>query len=765
MKKLTAIIAILLALPLTLLANDWKSYMSYHNATMNLPIGNKVYTLARGSLFSYTNGATTVKTYSKSTGLSSTNITHMAYCEDLHKLVLVYSDYNIDILGTNDSIINIPQYKNSGFTDKTINDLTISGNEAFLSTNFGLVVINLKKAEYTNAYEIGMKVRSAAADEDRYYVLGPKGIYTGERKKNLLEASNWVQRSTSWPAKFITFNGGIYALYTNGLYSMDTETFAVKRLVSIDYSYYSSYGHDIVIGNKNEIVVFDENEESKKYSIPNDFAYLTSDGTRLWASRKLNGLQAYTIEGDTLKEAGTPVIPDSPIRNYFSEMNYTPEGKLLIAGGALAYNGITSYEGTIMAYKDGKWTNFSEDSIKIKTTIAFTNVTAVAEDPNDANHHFATSADGGLYEFRNAKFVKNYNCDNSPIKSLLPKSPSYLKYNRLTGAKFDSKSNLWMFNDGADTTVLVLTPDQKWKYFYFESLKNYPTFDKFIFDDRGWVWMTHRRWAGTYYPGIACLNYNGTIDNKVDDKFTFCSTFTNQNGTTTTISLLYDAVFDRKGQMWIGTDQGVFILQDPSKIFSGNVTFHQPIIPRNDGTNYADYLLEGVAVKAICVDGANRKWIGTTDNGLYLVSEDGLEIIHHFTCEDSPLLSNSILSLAIDPESGLVMIGTDKGLVSYRSDATEPSSTLKESNIKVFPNPVRPEYEGLIRVTGFTHDADVKIATTSGIVIAQGKSLGGTFTWDGRDGSGNRVATGIYHVIGSDADGKKGIVAKILIVK
>jgi hypothetical protein len=766
MKKLFLTL-VTLVLSLAAAGNDWNAYMSYHNVTSNIPVGNKIYALAGGSLFSYTFGDSKVQTYSKFLGLSGANITNIAYCEEEQAFLLVYDDYNIDILGTNDSITNIPQYKNASFSDKTINDVTVMGHEAFLSTSFGVIVINLKKAEFTNVYELGTNVRTAIGDDDRIFARVADGILAGDRSDNLLDKSNWkTWSSTSKPLRFMNYNGGVYALYGDGLYGFDTETFKVRMVCKGVYSSYCPYGKNLVLQSTSKIGVVDEDEKAAITDISNDFASLSSDGTYLWASRKSKGLQPFTIDADTLKPASDPVIPNSPIRNYFSDIQYTDYNKLLVAGGALSYYGKTYYEGTVMSYQDGLWTNFSEDSISKKTGTPYINITSVAEDPNDRNHHFASSADGGLYEYRNGVFQKLYNCDNSPISSIYPNNANLrLRYNRLTGAKYDAKGNLWMFNNLVDTVVRVLTPDMKWKSFYLESVKEYPTFDHYIFDSRGWVWMTHRRWAGTYSAGIACLNYNGTLDNKADDKFTFCTTFTNQNGTTTTISLLYNAVFDQNDQLWIATDQGVFVLEKPSNIFSSSVTFRQPLVPRNDGTNYADYLLEGVAVRTIVVDGANRKWIGTDNNGLYLVSEDGTEILEHFTMENSSLLSDCILSLAISPVDGLLMIGTDLGLVSYRADATPPAETLSESNIKVFPNPVRPEYEGKIRVTGFVKDSDVKITTATGMVVTQGTSLGGTFVWDGCDSQGKRVATGVYYVVGSDSEGKNGVVAKVLVVK
>ncbi len=751
-------------------ADDWRSYLSFHEVTQALPINGRVYSLASGGLFTYAYGDSTVQTYSKSTGLSSTDITHMAYCEELGVMVVAYADYNIDIIDTNDSILNIPQYKNSAFTDKTINDLTVSGKHAFLATNFGVVEIDLERAEYTNAYETGFTVNTAIADDDYVYAFSRNGVYVGERTANLLEKANWQRKSLEAFSKVVLYNDTIYGLLSRGLYRIDSGADKLTSLASGRFLYLSSYGHDLVFGNRTGVNILDNSGEITSYSGDSDFSYAATDDTHLWAARGWGGLQAFTLATDSTGEpsltaAMEGVTPNSPMRNYFSQIHFTPAGRLLVAGGALSYSGKTWYEGTVMAYDHGRWVNFPSDSIEIKTGLQYSNITSVTEDPNDPTHHFASSATTGVYEYRNGQFVALYNQTNSPITSIYPRLASSRLYNRITGLTYDPLGNLWMFNNQVDTIIRVVTPQGRWIALYQEQIKGYPTFDKYLFDSRGWVWITHRRWAGTFLAGIACLNYNNTLSNPRDDRFSFCTTFTDQNSNTITVGLLYDAAFDHNDHLWIGTDQGVLILEDPTTIFNTTQTFHRPLIPRNDGTNYADYLLEGVPVKCIAVDGANRKWLGTTNNGLYLVSEDGLQVIEHFTTDNSPLLSNSILSLAIEPETGLVMIGTDQGLVSYRGDATEPADELKESNIKVFPNPVRPNYTGKIRITGFTADSDIKITTTSGQVVAQGTSLGGTFVWDGRNKAGDRVATGVYFVVASDSEAKNGVVAKILMVR
>ena len=188
-------------------------------------------------------------------------------------------------------------------------------------------------------------------------------------------------------------------------------------------------------------------------------------------------------------------------------------------------------------------------------------------------------------------------------------------------------------------------------------------------------------------------------------------------------------------------------------------------MPRNDGTSLADFLLDGQQINAIAIDGGNRKWIGTETNGIYLLSPDGLETIQHFTEENSPLPSNSISSIAIHPKNGKIFIGTMKGLVSYQSEVTAGETSFDYDNVYAYPNPVHPNYSGLITVTGLMTDSDIKITNVSGKLIYEGSSNGGKFTWNGRNMQGNRVASGVYFVMAANKEGKEGIVTKIMFIR
>ncbi len=187
-------------------------------------------------------------------------------------------------------------------------------------------------------------------------------------------------------------------------------------------------------------------------------------------------------------------------------------------------------------------------------------------------------------------------------------------------------------------------------------------------------------------------------------------------------------------------------------------------MPRNDGTSYADYLLSGVTISNIAIDGGNRKWFGTNGAGVFLISADNLEQIHNFTKENSKLISDYVTSLAINQQSGEVFFLSDEGLCSYLSDATEPSEDMDKDDVWAYPNPVTADYTGLITVTGLSYDADVKITSPNGALIAEGRSNGGQFTWDGCDKNGRRVASGVYMVITATSEGKKGTVCKIAII-
>jgi hypothetical protein len=219
---------------------------------------------------------------------------------------------------------------------------------------------------------------------------------------------------------------------------------------------------------------------------------------------------------------------------------------------------------------------------------------------------------------------------------------------------------------------------------------------------------------------------------------------------------------DKNGVIWAGTEQGPLLFYNTANVFEDSYTCTRVKIPRYDGTIDADYLLKSDKITAIAIDGANRKWIGTESSGLYLLSENGQETIEHFLSTNSPLLSNNIMSLAINPESGEVFIGTSAGLVSYQSDAVEADTEFQD--VHAYPNPVRENFNGIITITGLVDNTQVKITDIHGNLISQTQSNGGIATWDAKDVHGRKVNTGIYLVICANQDGTQSAITKIMVI-
>ena len=218
-----------------------------------------------------------------------------------------------------------------------------------------------------------------------------------------------------------------------------------------------------------------------------------------------------------------------------------------------------------------------------------------------------------------------------------------------------------------------------------------------------------------------------------------------------------------ENNLWIGTDQGPFMIEK-SSILNNEAALIQVKVPRNDGTDYADYLLAGVCITSIAIDGGGRKWFASNGNGVYLISADNMTQIQHFTTDNSKLLSNNVLSVAINQTTGEVFFGTEKGLCSFISDATQTNTEMTKDNVWAYPNPVNPEYTGPITITGLTMNADIKILASNGAVVNEGRSNGGTYVWDGCDKKGRRVASGVYMVATATNTGEKGTVCKIAII-
>ena len=649
-----------------LLHAQWKAYLSYYDPTEIVEgEGKTIYVLASGGLYSYDRSDQSLTTYDKISGLSDCGIAHIGWSQKASRLVIVYDDYNIDLLAPNGDVVNMTDYQNYSTTDtKTVNGVDVNGSMAYLSTAFGIVALNVADAEITNTYRLGFSVNYAYVKDGYLYAASAaNGLYRGKLTDNLLDKANWTR-----------------------------------------------------VGN-----------------------FTAKPGT----------------VSDDLKALVKTLQPGGPKYNYFGFLKMHG-GKLYSCNGTMNIN-----PGCIQVLNNSEW-SFFQDDMATQTGINYQDVFCLDIDPRDNSHVMAGSREG-LYEFRNGQFVKLWNSDNSLIESFNKKSKDYeLVY----GVMYDKDGNLWALNSQAPTqSILEYTKDGEWKSFPHEELMKL----KYLFpepqslgslkgmmtDSRGLVWFVNDHWTVpsfyAYQTGTNALNsYQGP--------------FVNEDGTSLDITSCKCIAEDKDNNMWIGTNIGPFMLET-DQITAAHPILTQVKVPRNDGTNYADYLLSGVNIQSIVVDKNNRKWFGTNGNGLYLIAADNITTLAHFTKTNSKLLSDNILSLALNDATGELFIGTDQGLCSYTGNFSDASNGMTKDNVWAYPNPVKPDYTGAITITGLENGSNVKIVTSNGVLVNEGTASNGEYKWYGINRDGKRVASGIYMVEVATSEGEKGVVCKIAIVR
>lgn len=751
----------------------WRTHFAYNSVSQIAQSDNKVFALSEGSLFSIDKEDQGMEFYSKMNGLSDNNITNIAYDAQNKQLLIVYANGNMDLMSSG-GVINIPDLYNKQLgSSKTINHIMFNGNNAYLSSNFGVMLLNLSKAEIADTYYLGtngseVKVLSTAVQGSFLYAMSGTTIYKGAlNEPNLVNYEFWTTLS-GLPGggdlnKIASFANKLILMRGNKLYLQESNQSWSPLFPEISATDFSVSNNKMIIGDGSSIYLVDES--FKMNAIPSVAETYDSefDAARnvYWLAGKAKGVISMNVTN-----IATPEIknyqPLGPITNAPWQITFSGQKMFVVQGGRWEIQ--YQRPGYVMIYENGIWTNIGPEAIKQQTGKDPYDFMNVAVDPADNSHFFIPSYGTGLYEFKNNQFSQWYNHLNSTLQTLIPGAP--LDYIRLDGAIFDKDGNLFVSNTNVSAAIKVLMKDGTWKQLTYPHAAK-PTLGRIMISKQN----PNQKWVPSvrYDPGILIFDDNGTITDQSDDKSTYFSAFVypeTDNGQTYTVSIspafVYEIVEDKNNVIWVGTDLGPFLFYNTSKVFDPDYTCSRVKIPRNDGTGYADYLLQNEKIKSIAIDGANRKWLGTETSGVYLMSENGQETIQHFTTQNSPLLSNDIFTIAIHPTTGEVFFGTGRGIVSYQSDALEGAAEF--SNVHAYPNPVREGYTGIITITGLVKDTQIKITDVNGNLICETVSNGGLATWDGKDVHGRKVSTGIYLAIGVSSDGTQSTITKIMVI-
>lgn len=472
--------------------------------------------------------------------------------------------------------------------------------------------------------------------------------------------------------------------------------------------------------------------------------------TGLWWTRNDAGLLAcYTLADDgtrTYKTEG--VLPDGPASNHFYRL-YMHGGKLYSVGGFWAQERDGGYGGEVHVWNGQNWSEFEQPTSQ---TIGhrYIDLLCMDFDPKKEGH-VMVGGKGGVYEFQDGKFIKHFGRKNSVLESGVNSDD----YTLVTSIKYDTDGNLWLLNSMATSPIVQITKEGEWITYRHQEVDDdykWNLTGMFISPTNGMMWFVNN-----YYQHTRLYAY----DYRTETLNSVCGpTYINEDDAQVIPNNIHSVSEDNDGNVWLSTSIGPLYLT-PTDVQNGRATQHK--VPRNDGTDLADYLLTNVEIRCVRADGANRKWIGTSD-GVFLISADCNKLVQHFTTSNSSLLSNIVNDILVDANSNIVYFATDNGLCSYASDATQPAETMDKDNVYAYPNPVTPDYTGDVTIVGLSFDADVKIVTSNGSLVNTGRSTGGTYRWNGRDLKGKRVASGVYMVETATQNGGKGVVCKIAIV-
>ena len=742
---------------------EWRDHLPYGSCLDVAKVGHIAYGATYFGLIKYDIEDNSVSKISKVNGLSDIGISTIEADDNLKILVVAYQNGNIDLIKEDESIVNIPDIKRKNIVgSKCINDIMFYDGKAYLSSDFGIVVINLLKEEILETYwskynNSILEIYSSVVYSNYIYSASAKGLFYCNMNKNLADFNNWEKDNT------LNFPDSIYKCITSidnkllismrgidhdTVYSKTTNTnWSVFSEFKRVYSMKEYYNH-LVVSNEWFTTVYDKslNQVRNIYTYFNNnnpapnSAFFDSKN-ELWIADRNSGMIYNKKDWDL-----QIIIPQGPETDRVCKIIEDKNGRILYsAGGINASWNNQYYKYGISYFENEKWNVIRDNKDSIF------DILDVAVSPLDESLVYAATWGGGIIEFTGGVVSKYWNSSNSTLKPYTLAADNTV---RVGGLYFDNNNNLWIGNSNSKSQLSVKTSTGDWISYSFGSSLIDQHIGKIKVDnnDRKWIQLGNEK-------GLLVFDENKTIEDKSDDNYiVLTNSAENGNLSGTTVN---DFAFDKDDEVWIGTDIGVCVIYNPSDVFESYFKGAEKILI--DQTGQAQYLLETEEVTSIAIDAANRKWIGTSKAGVFLLSVDGTKEVYHFSEENSPLLSNTITSIAINNKTGEVFIGTDKGLIGFMGTATEGNSN--NDNVLVFPNPVKDGYSGIVGIRGLVENANVKITDIEGNLVADINAEGGQAIWDQKNLNGNLVSSGVYLIFCTDSEGKENSVSKIAIIR
>lgn len=728
---------------------EWRDHLSY-NKTFDLCVSDeKIYTITDRAVFIYNTEDNSVERLNTLNGLSDIGVS--AITETGNLVLIGYENGNIDLI-SNFGTHNLADIKRANIiADKTINSINVVDHLAYLSCGFGIVVLDINRKEVKDTYYIGeegsySKVLSTSIAHNNIYATTNSGISKASLEEaNLANYQVWEKMDFRKDDHFNhleSFSDYLFAnlegtsYNTDTLYKYDGQNWTIFREPYTNMSIKateetltlcSPFGVTVYNADLNQTHHISSGlfQFDKKYFNAGIFI----DNNHYWIADKYNGLLHYD------NSVAENILPSGPIDSDVAQIkNFGDE--IWLAHGAKNENW------------DPTWTKneisiLNNDNWSATNSLLENEIWDIVAINQDENKTYVASWQKGLVELDYKDWNTLYNESNSSLQTRA-------EHNDLVNIgdiKFDSEGNMWCTNSQTEKPLSVKYTNGEWEAFSLgSSVTNSQNIAKLIIDQNDQKWIQLRN------NGMVVFDEkrSGTKTRKLSNS---------ESDGNLASDRVYSIAEDLDGEIWVGTDNGISVFYNPDEIFEGE-NASQIIVSLGE---HNQNLLDGQRINDIEIDGANRKWFATNNSGVIVTSENGTEEIHHFTEENSPLFSNKVIDIEFNDITGEVFISTDKGLISYRSGATKGNANF--NNILAFPNPVKPDYQGLITIKGVTTNAVVKITDISGNLVFETTALGGQAVWDGKSFSGNKVQSGVYLIFCSDEDGNISQVTKLLFIK
>ncbi|SDR79608.1 hypothetical protein SAMN04515667_0690 [Formosa sp. Hel1_31_208] len=765
----------------------WKGYFSYFEIKDVARGNDKIFAASENAIFSYDIFTNEIETISTINGLSGETITTIRYSEDFDMLIVGYETGLIELVFESDSeilsVVDILEKESISPLLKRINHFNESEGLLYISTDYGISVYDLSQLQFGDTYFIGnggsqiIVKQTAVFNGSIYAACGSQnGLKTASLDNpNLIDYQQW---SSIAPGNFEAVQKVGENLYTVRLNSVLYEIVNTSIIALITYPSLPvdvrSVQDNLIITLTNDVFVYDQNLVELQSASTND----TFDTDFTSATIAENDLYIGTESTGVLKTiTNSPgeydvILPEGPSSNNAFKI-FAGNNELWLTYGdySVSYNPNPQRSRGISILREEEWNN-----VPYANLLTAKNLNDIVINPFNPTQVFISSFQSGLLELNNDEATILYNQDNSGLESLInPNNPNTVSI-RQSASQFDRNGLLWTVTSKVDRALKSYNPSTgEWQGYSFSDIIADPLFGERGFGDLA-LGNGGMKWITAYNAGLIGIN---TDTGQINNVFSESQNMPSPQGRAVAV--------DSRNQLWIGTAKGLRVLFNTSGFVDDPDPSVNEIVILENGI--PTELLSNQFITDIKVDGSDNKWVGTLDSGIFYFSPDGQETIFQFTTDNSPLPSNSVNDISIDPQSGTVYIATTRGLVSFSSGGTKPKDTLEEAY--VYPNPVRPEYNILgfddlnninngIKVSGLTENVNVKITDIEGNLVAEAQSRvnqrssranynfaidGGTGIWNGKNLRGNIVASGVYLLLISDLDSFETKVLKLLIVR